>query len=115
MKETKVKCPRCGEMTWNVYRRKSDGGFAGCDNCADWFHTSVAFYDRMTHPADYEPPKVHCPKCGELCRTIYRKEHYADIVGCDRCLYAVDAVQDADAVPADYGLEEEDSYDVVRD
>lgn len=112
--EGEIKCPICGKMTFHVYRRKWDNGFAGCDHCAPILQRGVGVYDKRTYPADYEPPKVHCPKCGELCRTIYRTERHADIVGCDRCLYPVDAVQDADAVPDDYGLEEEVSDDVVR-
>lgn len=49
-----------------------------------------------------------CPVCGELCRKIYRKARYFEIVGCERCLIELDAAQDADTHPDDYapGAEE---------
>lgn len=50
--------------------------------------------------------KPRCPVCGKRCTTIYRRERYADIIGCNRCIYAVDAVEDADAVPEDYATDE---------
>lgn len=103
-----IKCPRCGKETFYVYRSKSTDDFAGCEHCAELLNENYGPYDAACYPEDYAPPKVRCPKCGEPCRTIYRTARHSDIVGCDRCLYPVDAVQDADALPADYGLEEED-------
>ena len=50
--------------------------------------------------------EIRCPKCGEVCGVIYRSNRYADIVGCDNCVYELDAVADADANPEEYGLEE---------
>lgn len=32
-----------------------------------------------------------CPVCGEQCETIY-KDTWGDIVGCDQCITAFDAV-----------------------
>lgn len=46
--------------------------------------------------------KPRCPICGNKCTTIFRKEHYGDIVGCNRCLYPVDAGEDEAALPDDY-------------
>lgn len=56
--------------------------------------------------------KPFCPVCGRRCTTIYRRERYADIIGCNRCVYAVDAVEDADAVPEDYGADKDDEENV---
>ena len=49
-----------------------------------------------------------CPVCGELCRKIYRKARYFEIVGCENCVDELDAAQDADTHPDDYapGAEE---------
>jgi len=37
---------------------------------------------------DYEPPT--CPVCGKEMETLY-SDIYGEIVGCDRCIRAVDA------------------------
>ena len=84
-------CPVCGKRCGTIYR--NDGGWGipiGCEHC-------------------YTPPNVRtCPKCGELCEIIYRSNRYGDIVGCDKCIDELEAAQDADANPGDYGLPEPD-------
>lgn len=55
---------------------------------------------------DETPPKIRCPKCGELCRKVYRTAKHGDFIGCDACVSELYAVADADANPEEYGLEE---------
>ena len=52
--ETEIRCPRCGEMTWYVYRRKSDGAFVGCEHCAELLNESIGYFDMRNYPRDYE-------------------------------------------------------------
>lgn len=101
--EREIICPRCGKETFYVYRTES-GDFAGCEHCAEILDKAVGYYDKRDCPEDYEPPKVRCPVCGELCRKIYREARCFDIVGCERCLIELDADADADTHPRDYGL-----------
>lgn len=54
---------------------------------------------------------VQCPICGADASIIYRRSTYSDVVGCNNCLYAVDAQEDADANPEDYGLEKDGGID----
>lgn len=85
--EREIKCPRCGEMTWYVYRRKSDGVFVGCEHCAELLDESIGYFDTRDYPEDYKPYVSACPVCGERCRDLYRAQGgYGAVVGCDRCL-----------------------------
>lgn len=33
-----------------------------------------------------EEPPVHCPVCGDECRTLYRDSRFGEIFGCDQCV-----------------------------
>ncbi len=106
--ESEIMCPICGKMARNVYRRKSDNTYMGCEHCADLPIEEIGFYDKRNWPEDYAPPKIRCPKCGEFCRKVYRTARYGDFIGCDKCVTELDAAQDADVIPEEYGLEPEE-------
>ena len=42
-------------------------------------------------PHYYETPE--CPVCGRQCDTIYKSNDNGEVVGCERCLSAVDSVE----------------------
>ena len=41
-------------------------------------------------PFEPEEDAVYCPVCGRECETLYRRMD-GEIVGCDACVYPVDA------------------------
>lgn len=49
--------------------------------------------ERPLEPSDVRhPPRIPvCPVCGCECAEIYRTARYADVVGCDICLYSTPA------------------------
>lgn len=59
------------------------------------------YYGDIGHEPRLEPPEPdpfappRCPVCGEECETFYVNDY--EIVGCDRCAEAVDAIDYADA------------------
>lgn len=58
---------------------------------------------RLLNLADVpNTPPVKCPVCGENCRYLYRKVRCGDVIGCEQCIYEVEAAADADANPQDY-------------
>lgn len=102
--EHDITCPLCGKEAFYVYRLTDSGEFVGCEHCASQFDKAVGYYDMRACPEDYETPKTRCPVCGELCRKVYRKARYFEIVGCEHCLIELGADEDADTRPGDYGL-----------
>ena len=47
---------------------------------------------------DAEDPR--CPICGEICETVY-KNKMGDIVGCEECLTAHDAIEEDECFAGD--------------
>lgn len=58
------------------------------------------YYGDIGHEPRLDPPDPdpapRCPVCGEECETFYIFDE-TEIVGCDRCIEAVDAIDYADA------------------
>lgn len=106
--EREIICPRCGKETFYVYRFLDSDAFAGCEHCAPKLDSAVGYYDMRDFPEDYKPLKTVCPVCGDICHTIYRQGRHSEIVGCDKCVYAVNAALDAEEQPGDYGLPDPD-------
>ena len=92
-------CPIC----WNKWMEASNKDFYPnfCPGCG-------AEYDVNQEPMEWPDltakptAKTVCPICGEECDTIYRSNRYGDIVGCDSCVYEVDACEDEDVNPDSY-------------
>lgn len=57
--------------------------------------------ERRIAPPEW--PEPICPLCEQVCDTIYRDRYHAEIVGCDRCVEALDA----DSVSACFPPEDE--------
>ena len=55
-------------------------------------------------PFDPEEEAVNCPVCGAECDTVYRKLD-GEIVGCDVCVYPVDAYDWNNAEKTEWGTE----------
>ena len=55
-------------------------------------------------PFDPDEEAVNCPVCGAECDTVYRKLD-GEIVGCDVCVYPVDAYDWKNAEKTEWGME----------
>ena len=58
-------------------------------------HPIIRNMERTGYPDGKEPPRPHCPVCGEECETIYRDRYGADVGG-DVCVETKDAWEVSD-------------------
>lgn len=61
-------------------------------------HPTIVSMEHSGYQDGREPPRPHCPACGEECETIYQ-DRYGTYIGCDVCVKTKDAWEVLDCFP----------------